>query len=293
MSVEVMEKWPEIRLDQYPVLPGDTQEVVCLKQNAREVARIINTTMPELERKICELNLFKKEYDGRNSFLKWWDNDVMEEKRNEMIAVTMNSSDCQLKVVRFIAFLNVILNEQQKVLNATQVQMQAQAATIEKQQRDLLAQNGQLASHQKKMEADNRAIIEGCQILQKLRNAVVEHDQKIEEQGESLTGIDKLIVELRNLYKDFETYQRKIEKRIDTERDKLSLAVTAIDKKSATNISQVVVSFKEDLTGQIGVLKDEVAQIRCSANHRFAMVASLAAVSLLGLIGICLYMVFR
>ncbi len=354
MSVEVMEAWPEIVLDQYPALPGDTPEVVCLKQNAREVARIINTTMPDLERKIAELNSYKKEYEGRNGFLKWWDNDVMEEKRNEMIAVTMNSSDCQLKVVRFIAFLNVILNEQQKVLNETQKQMQTQAATIEKQQKELLEQNDQLASHQEKMDADNKAIIEGCQILQKLRNAVVEHDQKIEKQGESLTGMDKLIVELRSLYKDFEAYQRKIGKRIDRERDWVSGVVADMDKKSVDNLSkaekrfstqvtvmqkavqessariekklseqareqetrlqgvvknvlavvdknggaiaekmQEVESLKDDLTGQIVVLKDEFAKIRCSAKHRFAMVASLAAVSLLGLIGVCLYMVFR
>ena len=119
-----MEQWPTIKLDQYPVLSGDSPEVACIKQNAQEVANIINQKMPELERKIAELNRYKGEYDQRNGFMQWWDNDVMEEKRNEMINVTMNSSDCQLKVVRFIAFLNVILNEQQKCLAATQKEMQ-------------------------------------------------------------------------------------------------------------------------------------------------------------------------
>lgn len=307
MSGEIMEKWPEIRLDQYPVLPGDTQEVVCLKKNAKEVARIINTTMPELEQKVSELNAFKKEYDGRNGFLKWWDNDVMEEKRNEMITVAMNSSDCQLKVVRFISFLNVILNEQQKILSATQERMLAQAATIDKQQQDLLKQNNQLASHQKKMDEDNRAIIDGCQILQKLRNAVVEHDQKIEEQGESLTGMDKLIVELRSLYKDFESYQKRIEDRIVRERDEMSAVVNACGRKFVDNLSQTDKRFsarvtevqksvqesKEDVAEQIVALKDEIAQMRCAANHQFSVGVVVAVILLIGLVGLCFHTIIR
>lgn len=208
---------------------------------ARTASEHLKTGFGKIKSKMDALEAWKKNYDQRSVLGKWWDNDVLAEKRDEMILVTMESARQQMDVVKFIAWLNVQMLALQKDLNESQNQIKAQNAQLQKQQGVITEQQAALERQQKRVEEENKKILEGCEVLRSLRRIVVGHEQNI---GTNKSGIDQLLIQLKEIYTDIEQFDRQSKSRDDGLTKKFA-AVEASQKELVSNAEKLSSELRE------------------------------------------------
>lgn len=226
---------------------------------AKTASEHLKTGFGEIKNKMDALEAWKKNYDQRSGLGKWWDNDVLAEKRDEMILVTMESARQQMDVVKFIAWLNVQMLALQKDLNESQNQIKAQNAQLQKQQGVITEQQAALERQQKRVEEENKKILEGCEVLRSLRRIVVGHEQNI---GTNKSGIDQLLIQLKEIYTDIEQFDRQSKSRDDGLTKKFA-AVEASQKELVSNAEKLSNELRETANHVIKEIADNAEKV-CS-----------------------------
>lgn len=239
----------------FQVAGQGSDEMRTLAQTASEH---LKTGFGGIKNKMDELEAWKKNYDKRSGLGKWWDNNILAEKRDEMILVTMESARQQMDVVKFIAWLNVQMLALQKDLNESQNQIKEQNAQLQKQQGVITEQQAALERQQKRVEEENKKILEGCEVLRSLRKIVVGHEQNI---GTNKSGIDQLLIQLKEIYTDIEQFDRQSKSRDDDLAKKFAV-VEASQKELVSNAEKLSNELRETANHVIKEIADNAEKVR-------------------------------
>lgn len=183
-------------------------------------SQILNNVVdnyPKHKKHLDELNDFKNNYSKKGMLDKWWNKGEMQEKTNDAVFLLANMSDSQLKLQALLVWMTSELKKQQDIIALQQSKLTQQSSALEQNQETLRMQQEQLeiqtatleeqgkhlAEQAEKLRRDNEELIQRAKDLKELREIGKEHDEAIDEHDNALNGMERFLLELKEVISDY------------------------------------------------------------------------------------------
>lgn len=230
------------------ILDGDTPTQIVDK---------VLESYPEQKENLENLNSYKDEYSKKGMLGKWWNKGEMQEKTNDAVFLLTKMSDSQLKLQVLLVWMtnelkkqqDIIVYQQSKlkqqsdVLSQNQDTLKNQHEQLEKQTEILEQQGNSLAEQAEKLHRENEELIQRAAELRELREIGKEHDEAIDEHDNALSGMERFLIELKQVVAEYREDKKILEdhkqaindlqENTDKHIDAISLLKASVEKHDA------------------------------------------------------------